>query len=118
MSEKSVLSRHNIISEIDLKNHAVLTIKREICEACDLMCDDLKRSGIAVEETEIYSTSVLIDCMENDKPVIIPDCWNGLHPHSKVVSFIKEYKCPYGFFLSKTASNAAKMFIRFINSNE
>lgn len=118
VSENSVLAKHSIISEIDLKNHTVLTIKRGISEACDLMGDDLKRANIGVEETEIYSTSVLIDCMENDKPVIIPDCWNGLHPHSKTISFIREYKCPYGFFLSKTASNAAKMFIRFIHSNE
>ena len=77
------------------------------------MCDDLMKAGIAIEEVEIYSTSVLIECMENDRLVIIPDCWSSIHPHSKTVSFIREYKCPYGFFLSKTASNAAKMFIRY-----
>ncbi len=103
-----------IITDVDLKGHTVLTIKRGVSESCDRMCDDLMKAGIAIEEVEIYSTSVLIECMENDKPVIIPDCWSNIHPHSKTVSFIREYKCPYGFFLSKTASNAAKMFIRYI----
>ena len=112
--DNSLLSKHSIITEVDLAGHSVISIKRGVSDACDRMCDDIKKTGINVEETEIYSTSVLIDCMENDKPVIIPDCWSSIHPHSKTVSFIREYKCPYGFFLSKTASNAAKMFIRYI----
>ncbi len=112
--ENSPLSKHSIITEVDLTGHTVISIKRGVSDACDRMCDDIKKSGINVEEVEIYSTSVLIDCMENDKPVIIPDCWSSIHPHSKTVSFIREYKCPYGFFLSKTASNAAKMFVRYI----
>ena len=112
--DHSSLSKHSIITDIDLKGHTVLTIKRGISDACDRMCDDLIKAGIAIEEVEIYSTSVLIDCMESEKPVIIPDCWSGIHPHSKTVSFIREYICPYGFFLSKTASNAAKMFMRYV----
>lgn len=63
-----------IITDVDLKGHTVLTIKRGVSESCDRMCDDLMKAGIAIEEVEIYSTSVLIECMENDKPVIIPDC--------------------------------------------
>lgn len=112
--DHSSISKHSIITDVDLKGHTVLTIKRGISEPSDRMCDDLKKAGIATEEVEIYSTSVLIDCMESDKPVIIPDCWSGIHPHSKTVSFIREYECPYGFFLSKTASNAAKMFMRYV----
>ena len=112
--EHSSLSKHSIIADVDLKEHTVFTIKRGISEACDRMCDDLMKAGIAIEEAEIYSTSVLIECMESDNPVIIPDCWSGIHPRSKTVSFIREYKCPYGFFLSKTASNAAKMFMRYV----
>ena len=112
--DNSSISKHSIITDVDLKGHTVLTIKRGISDACDRMCDDLMKAGIAIEEVEIYSTSVLIDCMENEKAVIIPDCWSGIHPHSKTVSFIREYQCPYGFFLSKTASNAAKMFMRYI----
>lgn len=112
--DHSSISKHSIITDVDLKGHTVLTIKRGISDACDRMCDDLMKAGIAIEEVEIYSTSVLIDCMENEKAVIIPDCWSGIHPHGKTVSFIREYQCPYGFFLSKIASNAAKMFMRHI----
>jgi hypothetical protein len=59
---------------------------------------------VTESETAIY----------NEKAVIIPDCWSGIHPHGKTVSFIREYQCPYGFFLLKTVSNAAKMFMRYI----
>lgn len=115
VSESSQLAKRKIISEIDLRKHKVVNIHRGISDASDQMSDDLLKAGITIEEVTIYSTSILMNCMENDKVVVIPDCWNNIHPHGKLIPFIREYKCPYGFFISKTASSAARMFIRYLD---
>ena len=114
ISDRSELAKHRIITDVDLKNHTVVSIHRGISEPCDLMSDDLMKTGIKIEEVTIYSTSLLINCIAMDKPIIIPDCWNNIHPKSKIIPFIREYNCPYGFFVSNTASGAARMFMKYV----
>ena len=85
--------------------------------ACDQMTDALIKNGINVEEVMIYSTSVMIDSLEKGKVIVLPDCWTDFHPHSKMVHYIRDYKLPYGFFLSKTASPAARKFLHHVSQS-
>ena len=117
VSERSPLAERRVITEVDLRNMAVVNIIRGISDACDQMTDSLIKSGISVEETAIYSTSVMIDSLEKGKVMIIPDCWTDFHPHSRMIPFIREYVMPYGFFISKTASPAARQFLNHIVQN-
>ena len=110
VSESSPLAANTMITEQDLQNVIVVSILRDISDSCDQMSDSLTKSGIVVEEAMIYSTSVMIDCMESGKAVIIPDCWKDFHPRSRLVPFIRNFQLPYGFFLSKGASTAARQF--------
>ena len=112
--EDSPLAEHQIITEVDLQNYTLINIKRGISKVNDRMQDDLLRFGLSFEEVEIYSTSILIDSLEAGKPVMIPDCWKDLHPKSKTIPFIKNYEYPYGFFLSKSASGAARKFLAYV----
>lgn len=111
VSEKSPLAQHKILTEIDLRSSVVINIVHGLSDACDKLTADLSEKGISVEEVKIYSTSVMIESLENGKVVVIPDCWKDFHPHSKMIPFIREYELPYGFFLSKTASSAARRFL-------
>ena len=43
--ENSPLSKHSIITEVDLAGHTVISIKRGVSDACDRMCDDIKKQG-------------------------------------------------------------------------
>jgi len=116
VSEDSILADHRILTEVDLQKYTVVGLHRGVAEYMDAIADDLRKSGISVEEVEIYSTSVLIDCLEADRPLIVPDCWNNLHPYGKIIPYIHEYKCPYGFFVSKNASVAARKFMNYLKS--
>ena len=110
----SPLAEHQIITEVDLQNYTLVNIKRGISKVNDRMQDDLLEIGISFEEVEIYSTSILIDSLEAGKPVIIPDCWKDLHPRSRTIPFVRKYEYPYGFFLSKSASSAARKFLAYV----
>ena len=113
VSEKSPLAAHRILTEVDLRNMTVVNIVRGLSEACDRLTDMLIQNEIHVEEVTIYSTSVIIDSLERGKAMVIPDCWTDFHPRSRMIPFIREYELPYGFFLSKTASSAARKFLNF-----
>ena len=113
VSEKSPLAAHRILTEVDLRNMTVVNIVRGLSEACDRLTDMLIQHEIPVEEVTIYSTSVMIDSLERGKVMVIPDCWTDFHPRSRMIPFIREYELPYGFFLSKTASTAARKFLNF-----
>ena len=117
VSEKSTLAAHRILTEVDLRNATVVTITRGVSENCDQMSDLLIQSGVHVEEVMVYSTSVLIDSLEKDKIIVIPDCWTDFHPRSRMIPFIREYQLPYGFFLSKTASSSARKFLNHVIQN-
>ncbi len=114
VSERSPLAAHRIITEVDLRNIVVVNIVRGISDACDQMTDALIKNDITVEEVMIYSTSVMIDSLEKGKVIVIPDCWTDFHPRSKMIPYIRDYKLPYGFFLSKTASPAARKFLHHV----
>ena len=112
--EDSPLAEHQIITEVDLQNYTLVNIKRGISKVNDRMQDDLSEKGFSFEVVEIYSTSILIDSLEAGKPVIIPDCWEDLHPRSRTIPFVRKYEYPYGFFLSKSASSAARKFLAYV----
>jgi len=114
VSKKSPLAEHRIITEVDLRNTVVVSIVQGISDACDRMTGDLMEKGISITWERIYSTSVIIDSLESGKVIIIPDCWKDYHPRSSMIPFIRDYKLPYGFFLSKTASSAARQFINHV----
>ena len=117
VSERSPLAEHRIITEVDLRNLVVVSIVRGISDACDQMMDGLIEKGVSVEEVTIYSTSVMIDSLVKGKVMVIPDCWTDFHPRGRIIPFIREYEMPYGFFLSKTASAAARQFINHVIQN-
>lgn len=117
VAEESPLAAHRIITEVDLRGLTVVNIRRGISEACDRMSDFLIQNGISVEEAAIYSTSVMIDSLEHGKAMVIPGCWTDFHPRSKMIPFIREYRMPYGFFLSKTASVSARRFLTHVSQN-
>ena len=112
--EDAPLAAHPVITEADLQTCTLVNIKRGISEANDRMQDELSEAGLSFEEVEIYSTSILIDSLEAGKPVIIPDCWKDLHPRSRTIPFARKYAYPYGFFLSKSASDAAREFLAYV----
>ena len=114
VSEKSPLSQHQLLTEIDLRNSDVMIIVHGLSEACDRMNKDLRERGIRVHEVKVYSTSMMIDSMESGKLVVIPDCWKGFHPRGTMIPFIRSYELPYGFFLSKTASPSARRFLNHV----
>ena len=116
VKEDSPLAEHKIITEVDLQNCTLVNIKRGVSEINDRMQDDLMKIGLSFEEVEIYSTSILIDSLEAGKPVVIPDCWKDLHPKSRTIPFVRKYEYTYGFFLSKSASSAARKFLAYVKA--
>ena len=115
-TEDEELAEHKIITEVDLQNCTLVNIKRGVSEINDRMQDDLMKIGLSFEEVEIYSTSILIDSLEAGKPVVIPDCWKDLHPKSRTIPFVRKYEYTYGFFLSKSASSAARKFLAYVKA--
>lgn len=115
--EDSELSKLNIITHTDLRTYVVTNIHSGVSKACDAVTNILRNNDITVEEAPIYSTSIIIDSIHKNKPIVIPSCWKNFHPRSVLIPYVEEYSLPYGFFLSTNASKAAKSFLKFITDN-
>ena len=115
VSEDSPLAACRILTPEYLdKRIPLVSIERGVSEEYDHIAGDLREYGFMVEEVSNLSPSVIINCLESRKPVVIPHCWRDPHPHSKTIPFLPEYRTPYGFFLSHTASHAARSFIEYL----
>lgn len=113
VSENSKLSRRRIISEVDLKKYIVVNICRGVSDACDRMHDDLLKAGVRVEEVTIYSTSVILNSLEADKAMIIPECWSSIHPRGKIIPYSCVLQCVYGMgeYGLRTCCTASLFFV-------
>ena len=114
VSQDSPLAECPVLTPELLNGVTLAAILRGASPEYDRLTDDLRSRGFAVEEYGTLSPPVIIRCLEAGKPVVIHNCWRDPHPHGRVVPFLPEYRVPYGFFLSRTASPAARRFIDFL----
>ena len=110
------LAVKNIVTLDDLKDRTVVNLTRNVSEASDRFYDYLEEHGIEVTPEVIYSASAIIEHMAKHNPVIIPECWINMHPHTKIVPFEKDFPMPYGFFISRSATSSARKFIEFVKN--
>ena len=115
VSEDSPLASCESLSQEQLEGRTIVAIEEGVSLEDDRIKENLREAGLKVEEVSLFSPSVMINCLKNEKPVVIPNCWRNPHPHSKTIPFLPEYRVPYGFFISNTASAAAKKFISFLS---
>lgn len=117
MSKHASLSKHSILSWIDIKNATIVNIKDGVNNITDEINSELIKNNIKLIKIDIYSTANIIQYLAKDYYVIIPECWLGFHPDSKMVDFTWNYTIPYGFFLSNTATKSAQELIKTIKQN-
>ncbi|MBR3304326.1 MAG: LysR family transcriptional regulator [Christensenellaceae bacterium] len=118
VSEDSSLASAGTLRPEQISGMTVVVIERGVSSEYDRIQDDLRKWGCIVEEVDNLSPSVIIDSLNTGKPVIIPNCWKDPHPHGRTVQFSPEYRMPYGFFLSRTASPAARDFIDHLKKHK
>ncbi len=110
------LSGKNFLTIADLTGETVITIPQGIDQAQDRAREYLSGHGVRLSEVLIYDSSVVIQCMTKKQCILIPESWRSLHPQLKLLPVDWKFTADYGFYVSKTPSSAASVFIQYIRS--
>lgn len=108
------LANEKILLEKVLTGRTIMIIQRGVDTMTDALSSRLTMLGAHMIEVERYSVEAVMQCVTENYALLLPDCWQYMHPSLKIIPIDWNYSLPYGFFLRKDTSRHITPFFDFL----
>ena len=110
------LARMRLLHEEDLAGQTIMIIQRGVDAMTDALSDHLAAMGAHMVEVERYSVDAVLQCVTENYALLLPDCWQYMHPNLHIIPIDWSYALPYGFFLRRNAAEDIQPFFDFLKN--
>lgn len=110
------LARTKLLHEKDLVGQTIMIIQRGVDAMTDALSDHLAERGAHMVEVERYSVDAVLQCVTENYALLLPDCWQYMHPNLHIIPIDWSYALPYGFFLRRNAAEDIQPFFDFLQN--
>ena len=117
VSAQHPLVQKKLLVEPELTGMTIMIIQRGIDAMTDALSDRLVMLGADIVEVERYSVEAALQCVTENYALLLPDCWQYMHPNLKVIPVDWSYALPYGFFVRKDAFERIMPFFDFLQQH-
>lgn len=105
----------------DLYGETLVMVKQGDSECNDSIRDNLQKHHpqIRIEDApQFYDLSVFSDCAENNKILLLTECWQDVHPGLVPLSVDWDYTIPYGLLYSLHAPKDVLRFVECVKKKQ
>lgn len=117
VSREHHLANKDFLKLTDLYGETLVMVKKGDSGVNDFLRNDLEQNHpqINIEDaSQFYDLSVFNYCAENNKVLLMNECWKDVHPGLVTIPVDWDYSIPYGLMYSLNAPNDVLAFVESV----